>query len=360
MYRNRRILMVCLSVLLVTIFSIAPAVLAQKPVKLKFAAVHGTPGKAPLADVIVGWQQEVTKRTNGAITFENFWGAAMGAPAEHIDLLKNGVIDVVQTASLYTITRTPLDNFEYTIPFGVTDYEIVTNAKRQMAKEIPEFGKEWAREANGIIIYNHPQMEYHFLSKTPLRTLADFDGKKVGLIGRYFGRWMPPGAVPVVRPGHERYDMLKTGVSTVDLNPLDNQIIFKLNEVTNYFITNLVPLVACPLPVIMNLKVFNSFPPETQKIIMQAGRNAELRACREVFPLWYDRAIKEWKSKGMELVEFRKDERQKWIDGLEDIPAEWAKEMEGKGLPGFKIIQRWQEITAQMGHKWTRKWGVKK
>ena len=31
-----------------------------------------------------------------------------------------------------------------------------------------------------------------------------------------------------------------------------------------------------------------------------------------------------------------------------------------KGLPGWLIMNRYQEITTQLGYKWPRKWAVKK
>ena len=43
-----------------------------------------------------------------------------------------------------------------------------------------------------------------------------------------------------------------------------------------------------------------------------------------------------------------------------DIPAEWADEVAKMGLPGWEIVKRFQEITAQKGYKWPRQWGVKK
>ena len=332
---------------------------AQKPVKLKFASVFGTPGVAPMADVVISWQEEVTRRTNGAITFENFWGGSLGAPAAHVDLVKTGAVQAVCTGSLYTISRFPLDSFEYVIPFGPTDYETVVKSHRQIRSEFPQLITEWKRE-NIVLVSKPPQGTYAFLSRVPLRVLDDWKGLKVALIGRYFGRWLPPGATAVVRPGPERYDLLKSGISDVNLDPIDNAYIFKLNEVSKYCITNLSPLTACPLSIIMNLNTYNGFPPETQKIILEAGINAEMKAAKEVYPSFWGKTEREWKAKGLQFVEFREEEKVKWVHTLEDIPAQWAAEMSAQGLPGFDIIKRYQEITASMGYKWARQWGIKK
>lgn len=332
---------------------------AQAPVKLKWAAVMAPPGLSPSGDIGLAYQQEVTKRTKGAIVFESYWGASLGAPAEHIDLLKNGVVQVIQTHQWYTPTRMPFGDFEYVFPFGPTDYELVVKAMRQIRSEFPQFDAELAQN-NAILLADSPQGSYNFLSKVPLRSLEDFKGKKIGLIGRYFGRWLPPGAVPVVRPAHERYDLLKTGVTQADLNPFDNQYAFKLNEVTRYFIRDLSIITCLPMPILMNRETFNKFPPETQKILLEVGKEIEMRAAKEILPKWWEKAMTEWKASGTEFIDFPEAEKVKWAATLEDIPAEWASDMEKIGLPGFKVVQRWQEITSELGFKWNRKWGVKK
>lgn len=352
-------LVAVLVVLAAVFFLNGQSAAAEKPVKLKWAAVMAGPGVSPSGDIGLFFQKEVNRRTDGAITFESFWGASMGAPAEHIEMLKTGVVQVIQTHQWYTPTKMPFGDFEYIFPFGPTDYELVVKAMRQIRSEFPQFAKELA-EQNAVMLSDYPQGSYNFLSREPLRTVDDFKGKKVGLIGRYFGRWLPPGATAVVRPAHERYDLLKTGVTTGDLNPFDNQYAFKLNEVTRYFIKDLSIITCCPMPIIMNAETFNKFSPAVQKILLEVGKETELKASKEILPQWWDKAMKEWKAKGTEFIEFRPGEKQKWAATLEDIPAEWAADVEKIGLPGFQLVRRWQEITSQMGFKWDRRWGVKK
>jgi TRAP-type C4-dicarboxylate transport system substrate-binding protein len=335
------------------------SVLAQNSVKLKFASAFPGPGLIETGDIALRWQQEVTRRTNGAVTFESFWGASVGAPAEHIELLKNGAVQVAQTAGLYTPSRTPLQNFDYVFPFGVSNYTIIAKAMEQMRREFPQLDAELAKE-NAIMMVNSMQTEYNFLSKVPVKTLNDFQGKKVALVGRYFSRWLPPGATAVVRGAQDRYDLLKNNIVSVDLSPITNQYGYKLHEVARYYTKNLDVLSPCAIVVWMNLETFKKLPPDTQKIMLDVGRETVMLAAQEIVPKWKEKIFKEWKSAGIEFFDFSEKDKLTWVSKLEDIPAEWAAEMDGMGLPGSKIVQRWQEITGQMGHKWLRKWGVKK
>jgi len=352
------ITVITLALLVIPVF-ISGTAQAIEPVKLKCAAVFPPPGTNAATDIFAYWQNEVTKRTNGAITFETYWGGSLGAPADHIDLLKNGVIQVVQTHQWFTPSRMPFGEFEYVFPFGPTDYVQVVTAMRQIRGEFDQFRKELA-DNNAIMISDIPQPSYNMLSDRPITKIADFQGLKVALIGRYFGRWLPPGATPVVRPAPERYDMLKTGLANVDLNPLDNQYAYKLNEVSKYFIDDLTLLTACPMGVMMNLDTFNKFPPEIQKIFLEVGKETEMISATVIIPQWEKKIKESWRQSGIKWVKFEPEEKKKWINDLPDIPAEWAKEMESQGLPGFELVQRWQEITKQLGYKWDREWGIKK
>ena len=357
---KRRIWSIALMVFfLVFCVSLSSVWAAQKPIKIKWGSVMGAPGITPMGDVAKSFQDEVTKRTNGAVTFESFWSASLGAPAEYIEMLKNGVVQVIQTHQWYTPSRMPLGDFEYVFPFGPGNTEQVVKAMRQIRSEFPEFTKE-LQNNNAIMLADPPQGSYFMLSVDPIKSVADFKGKKVGLIGRYFGRELPPGAVPVVRPAHERYDLLKNGVTSVDLNPWDNQYSFKLHEVTNYYLDGLSILTACPMAILMNLDTYKSLDPETQKIMMDAGKNVEIRAATEILPQWLKKTQDLWRAKGIKWIAFPAEEQAKWAASLADIPAEWAADVEKLGLPGFKIVNRWQEINASLGYKWNRKWGVKK
>lgn len=355
-----------ITVVLVTIFFVVclvglqcvSAQSAVKPVKLKVASVFPPPAVSMMSELLQTWEDEVTKQTKGAITFENFWGAALGAPAEHIELVKKGTVQIAQTHEWYTPSRFPIGNFEYIFPFGPTDYTIVAKAMRQIRAEFPEFVADETRE-NVVMMSNPPGGVYNFMSKKPLKTVDDFKGEKVSLVGRYFGRWMPPGATAVVRPGGERYDLLRGGVVDTDLLPFDLFYSFKINEVTKYYIdANLT--VACWGPFLMNLDTFKGFSPEVQKILLEAGKMVELKAAKEIIPKWWNKIEKEWKAKGLGFITISESERQKWASHLEDIPAEFAKEVEAKGYPGYKLVARWQEITGQLGYKWPRQWGAKK
>jgi TRAP-type C4-dicarboxylate transport system substrate-binding protein len=68
--RKKQVFFVGMILMAVFIFGI-PEAPCQQTVKLKFASVMAPPGMSPSADVAASYQKEVTRRTKGAVTFEN-------------------------------------------------------------------------------------------------------------------------------------------------------------------------------------------------------------------------------------------------------------------------------------------------
>ncbi|MEM4406459.1 MAG: TRAP transporter substrate-binding protein DctP [Candidatus Methanomethylicaceae archaeon] len=352
--RTKSILAACASFVCFVMF--CPSTLwSQTKIKLKLAGAFPPPEVSMMSEAVQKWESLVTEKTAGSISFENYWGASLGSPAEHIDLVKNGTVQLGNFHQWYTPSRMPLGDFEYAIPFGPVDYELVTVAMRKIRQEFPQFTKE-LDDNNLVLIADLPFGVYNFMSRVPLKTIEDFKGKKVSLIGRYFGKWLPPGATPVVRPGHERYDLLRTGVVDVDLLPFDLLYAFKIHEVTKYYV-QVDLMTACGAVIVMNKDAFASLPREWQKVLLDLGREVEMWTARELIYKWHEICKSAWEKAGLTFIKFPPEERVKWANSIPDTAKEWAEDVERQGLPGSDIVKRWQEITTELGYKWPRIWG---
>ena len=54
-------------------------------------------------------------------------------------------------------------------------------------------------------------------------------------------------------------------------------------------------------------------------------------------------------SEGLTTIEFPREEREKWIALLPNIPNIWVEEVEGKGFPGRAMMDRFLELFAERG-----------
>ncbi len=326
-----------------------------QPMTLKVTAAWPPPETCMISDIFQMYLDEVTKRTGGKMKFQVFWGAALGAPPEQYALVKSGAVQMGHLYPWFTPGEFPLSNWEFAIPFGPLDYELLQKARRQMRAEFPQLEQEEAKQ-NLVHLFQIQDGKYDFMSKIPLKTLDDFKGQKVTLIGRYFGRWLPPGASAIVRPGHERYDMLRSGVVQVDTLPFPLLYAFKIHEQTKYYLHSGVAA-SFLTGAYMNKDFYNKLPSDIQKLLVDVGKEVEIRSVRELIPKWWDKCYNDWKNRGMIFSTLSDSDKQRWIDSIQYDSSEWGNEMASKGLPGHEMVLRWQQITSDMGYKWTRHWG---
>ena len=332
---------------------------AADEIVLRLSSVSPPPGQSLDSDGVQWWMDKVTERTNGAVKFETFWGASLASGPAHIEIMQKGMVDVIMGCRIYTPGKTPLGPFLYAIPFGPTDMQMVGRAVRQMIDEFPVLTEEVTKQ-NGVLLANFVTMPYNIASKTPFTSMKEVEGKKIGMIGRYFGRWAQAiGLVPVVAPMHERYNLLQSGVTVMDFHPITHMNAFKVQELAKNLV-EVNAMVGNPWDLMMNLDKFNSLPADIQKILVQTGRDAEIAMVDELAPKAKKQITESWKKQGVTFTELPESERALWASKVEDIPAEWAAEMEQKGLPGWEMMNRFQEIAAERGYTWPRKWAVKK
>ena len=351
---------VCLLLVAVLGLPVMAAETKMKPITLKAASAFPPPETSLASKHLVVWEEMVTQKSQGAITFKNYWGASLGKPPEHLSLVQTGAVDLVISSGLYTPTKLPLEGLEYVFPFGTTDPYIITRACRRIYEEYPQVKNDLAKY-NCTRVFQTPGTNFVFLSKKPVTKLDDFKGLKCAVIGRYFGRWIGAiGAVAVAAPAHERYTMLQTGVVDASFNPVDLAYTFKDIEQGPYCLDPQL-LVTNWISCWINLDTLKKFPPAVQKIILDAGKDTELKAAKEINPGWTKKIDKDWKNtKGFVYAQLTDTDRQKWAERCEDVPAEWAAEVTAMGYPGWEIVKRFQEINTELGHKWMRKWGIKK
>ena len=179
MKRNYGLILTMGLVLLVSLAFAMPTLAGEeKAIKLRLAAVFPPPAQSLGSYGVQLWMDEVTKKTNGKVSFQTFWGGALGKPPEHLTLVERGMADLVLTHRWYTPGKLPLGQFEYVFPFGPIDPLVVSKAKRQIFEEFPDFRKNLAKY-NALLVMNTSACAYQILSKTPLRSLDDFKGKKL-------------------------------------------------------------------------------------------------------------------------------------------------------------------------------------
>ena len=73
----------------------------------------------------------------------------------------------------------------------------------------------------------------------------------------------------------------------------------------------------------------------------------------------YPKQIAELKAKGANVRKLPDKVTQDWAKSLEKWPAQMAKELDGKGLPGTEVLETALKAAEDNGHKWPVRYGVK-
>ena len=299
---------------------------------------------------------EITERTGGKITFETFWGGALSGPFDTFDLLEEGIIDLAHTMPWYLESKFPLANYEFTFPLFTEDPALVGPAKHQLVKEIPAFQEMWA-QYNMRNIYAWPSMSYGWNSVEPLTKLEDFNGRKFTAASRWQSKWMEAAGLTMIGASvADVYELHQTGVAEGNVLPIGLNLGLKVYEVAPYYLHGYGSYAYATL--IANLDTWNELGPEVQKIFEEVSEEAMV---------WFPPTLLEEEARLRGIMEeqgvtfsFMGPEfRQAWLDIIPDVPAIWAAEVTEAGWPGWEIVDRWQEILADMGYTAPRQWGVR-
>src|SRR5665213_1933983 len=161
---------------------------------------------------VVKWTEKIEKESGGRLKFEIYPnGQLVGPPNRQFDAARNGITDIAFCLHGVTPGRYPmteLANLPFTWPSSGADLPEMAKrmtelAPKYLAAEHQGLHILWMQMANPVVIY----------SKTPIKTLDDFKGKKIryaSITNKFMLESV--GAVPMLVPPQESQDALAKGV----------------------------------------------------------------------------------------------------------------------------------------------------
>jgi len=229
----------------------------------------------------------------------------------------------------------------------------VVDIMAELQAKIPALAQEWTNH-NQIILGGAGLDTYGILTNFAVQTVDDVDGHKIAAPGPSANWLKGTGGVPVASNLNEYYNGIKTGVFEGTLTFMTAASAIKVYEVAPHIcMVNFGAQFAGGLSI--NKDVFESFPPEMQKIFIDVGKMynkklAEAQAARA------DQAMAAMKAGGATVVYLSENERKRWADKLPNVPMQWAESMEEKGLPGKAMLKGYLDGLRDRGVKLVRDW----
>ena len=285
------------------------------------------------------------------------WNQAYGGTVAKIggvlEAVEEGIVDVGFVGTIFEAPKMPLHNVSYMTPFGSGDIFKVVDTMAELQKKIPAVANEWTKY-NQVYLGGVGLDTYGILTNFPVNTVDDINGHKIAAPGPSANWIKGTGAVAVAANLNTYYNGIKTGVFEGTLTFMTAGAAIKVHEVAPYIcMVNFGAQFAGGLSI--NKDVFDSFPEYMQKIFLDVGAQyadklAQAQADRAAG------AMKAMEEAGAKVIYLSDAERKRWAEKLPNIPMDWAKSMEEKGMPGKAVLKGYLDGLRQRGTVLVRDW----
>ena len=324
--------------------------------ELKFSSPISPPPFL-LSEIQKWWADEVARRSNGRIVWTDFyWSGALTKPGETLEAIQVGLADAGAVIYPYYPGKLPLGNFTYAVPFGPGDPGVILDASIQIYDAVPGLREE-VEKYNLVFLMPSVIDTYNLTSKEPIVNFEDFDGIKIASIGSYHPRILQgAGATAIAMPVGERYQALQTGIIEAEFLPWDVSHAYKYHDF-NKHITWVNMGSAMPVGLGINRDIWDSLPADLQQLMKDVADEAVILNATLILER-RNAALKEWEELGITRHDMPDEERTKWANALSDMPGDWIKDMEDKGLPGREVMVGYIELLEEMGHVFPREWAA--
>ena len=332
----RHVRIVVALALAVVWFSSGSVTAQDKPIELKFSSwvstVHGHH-----TGVMVPWAKMIEEQSGGRLKVTIYPGGTLGKPADHFDLVKNGIADMGFAAPGYTPGRFPL--------ISVTELPLLFKTSKGGSQAVWSlFDKYFKAEFAGVKvlwIWVIPPGHVHTAKKS-VRVLEDLAGLKLRVGTPVLATMVKAlGSTPVNIAAPETYNALERGVVDGTVFPWEAISSFNLAEVLRYHAV--VDLFVAPLVTFMNQKKYDSLPPDLRKVLddLSGAWGAEFTGT--IWDQNENLGIEAAKKVGATIYIVPLEERQRWAARLTALEDEWLASMEAKGLPGRQLLSDLRE-----------------
>ena len=296
-----------------------------------------THAQAKAADA---WAKEVEKRSAGKVKISVFPGGTLTPADQCYDGVVKGISDIGMSAFAYTRGRFPqMEALD--LPLGYTNGRVAT----RVANDFYLAMKPKALD-NVKVLYLHAHGPGLLHTKKPVKTLEDLKGMKIRSTGFSAKVVSALGGVPVAMPQGETYEALSKGIADGTIGPIEVLKGWKQGEVIKSTTDCFDVGYTTAFFVVMNLKKWNSLPPDARKVFEDVSRE-----WIDVHGNAWDEADKEGraftKGLGNQIIPLSAQESARWKKAVRPTIEEYVKDAEKKGAQGRKSVKEAEALIAK-------------
>src|SRR6201747_277854 len=261
---------------------IATTVLAQAADPVKLRVADSFPKGHYLVKLILEpWMEEVTRRTNGAVTFEHYPAQQLGKATDMLKLTQTGVADIGYVAPAYTSDKMPVSEvamlpgaFEHSCQGTLAYWKLARNGV--IAEQ-----DYTANNIRLLLAVSLPQYRI-FTIKNPVKDTADVTGLKLRSTGGAQDLTLRAiGSVPVRMAAPDAYESLSRGTMDGLLFPLESVVAYGADKLVKYS-TDGLGFGSFIVSYSISESAWKKLSPEIQKAMVDVAEEIIPSACQEV------------------------------------------------------------------------------
>ncbi len=329
---------ICIMLAIIMSPLIVAAQTSEKPIELKFA--HMNPETSyGTQHGIYAWLDQIEKATKGRVKITRYGAQTLVKGADTWEAVKTGITDMGWCPHGYWPGMTPLSEVITLPALPLRTAEQTASILWQINEKFPAIQKEFKDVK--MIAFPCCYPYGLVMSKKLVKTIEDLRGMKIKVLaGPSVDQMKALGAVPIVMPFPEVYTALDKGIINGCAIPYEVLHSWKIGEVAKY--VTILPLTGTLHSVPMNLKKWNSLPPDIQKEIMSvSGFEGSKFVSRHYWDIAGELSFENCKKAGIELVIYKPSQEE--LKRFEEIGGRpvwkvWIEKMEAKGYPEAKKI----------------------
>lgn len=222
-------------------------------------------------DMMMGWAKQVESATQGRVKVR-LLPKAVASPPGTFDAVRDGLADVSLSVHGYTPGRFPMTKMAE-FPFLGDSAEAISVAYyRTYMKHMAKLDEHKGLVMLGLMTHGPGQI---YMTKQKVTSLSDLANQKIRVGGGVVVDITKAiGAVPLLKPASETYEVLKSGIADGIFFPKDSVPAFKLVPLINHMTVVPGGLYNVSFGLWMNEAKFKGLPKADQDAIMKvSGEN---------------------------------------------------------------------------------------
>lgn len=290
------------------------------------------------------WIDEVTKRTNGAVTFSYFPNQQIGKAGDMLRLTQSGVIDIGYIGPSYVSDKMPLSEVAQLPEAFHTSCE-GTAAYWKSARDGVLAKSEYAPNKIKLLIEVVLPPYQVWTAKTKIENAKDIEGLKLRTTGGAQDLTVRAlGAVPVRMSAPDAYESLSRGTMDGLLFPAESVVAYGLDKLVKHA-TDGISFGSFIVAYSINQSVWNKLPDDVKKAMDEASDVVQPKACGDV-DKEQDATRQHLKDAGVTFEPLPEATRAEIKDKLKVVGQEWAKGLDSRGKPATEALKEFEALLA--------------